>query len=124
MYSVFTSYGLNVGVHPIVPNEAISQYEISEADKARKMGGFAREELMRLMPTDGKKDPVEYCMEGITERAKDRKQRIENPESDDDDDLIKDVFGPELATVVGTKMHEVKLEEWLDYDEGEEMVIT
>lgn len=101
VYSVFKTFGLKLGIHPIVSNE-----ERKEDDEGwqKRMGGISRDELesMKANLPDNSEDPVEAFLDNMKQTADMRKNALE--EDYDDRWEIYENY-PDHTTIVGKTLH-------------------
>ena len=99
VYSVFDTFGLKIGIHPIVSNEERSEGGGSSSGE-RRMGGISCYELMDL--ADDSRDPVEVSLENMKQTADRRKKALE--EDFNDRWEVYEEY-PDHSTIVGKRLH-------------------
>ncbi len=121
VYSVFSAYGLKVGIHPIVSNQPPANSWESRQDLMR-MGGMSSAELMAAKLSDERGDPIELFLEDLKRSVRECEEMEEHDDYgdydnfDEPDGLDREYKGH--ITVVGKRLHGPTFDEQYEEDGG------
>lgn len=112
VYGVFDTFGLKIGIHPIVSNEERRE-DGKESSGPMRMGGISCDELMRANLADDSEDPIEVFLDNMKQTADMRKKALEE-DYDDRWEIYEDY--PDHTTIVGKRLHGLVLDGGHDED--------
>ena len=112
VYSVFDTFGLKIGIHPIVSNEERRE-DGKPSSGPMRMGGISCDELMSANLSEDSRDPVELVLDNMKQTA-DRRKKALDEDYDDRWEIYEDY--PDHSTIVGNRLHGLVLDGGHDED--------
>lgn len=113
VYSVFDTFGLKIGIHPIVSNEEREE-DGEKSGELWRMGGISCQELMWTDLSDDRGDPIELFLDNLKQDAHMRKKA----EEEEDYNGMCRIFEehPDPTTIVGESFHDLVFDGYPDQD--------